>query len=55
MNGASMFFEENIAMTQDESKEDKWDLKMQNGLEEAEMPHLRMWGMTLDSAKLIEI
>lgn len=42
-------------MTQDESKEDTWDLNTQNGLEEAEMLHLRMLGTTLDSAKLIEI
>lgn len=42
MNEASIFFEEDIAVTQKEFKKDKRDLDMHNGLKEAEMKCLRM-------------
>lgn len=46
-----MFFEQGVAITQAEFKKDKWDLNMQNGLEEAEMKCL---DTSQESAELIQ-
>lgn len=42
MNEASIFFEGDIAVTPKEFKKDEKDLRVHNGLEEAEMKGLRM-------------
>lgn len=51
MNDISMYFGQDIAIIKFEFKEDKWDLSMQNGLEEAEMGCLDTRG---ESTKLTE-